>query len=107
MIYRSSHRTSRSVLVCVIALLCGPLHAQRQADKDEFRTSSQRHNEINLIRKSNPKQGEGLFMKRDGTCIFRTVYDDGYTHVTIDAKGTLFAQKNDVVEDVEVPCPSR
>ena len=46
-------------------------------------------------------------MKRDGTCIFRTVYDDGYTHVTIDAKGTLFAQKNDVVEDVEVPCPSR
>ena len=62
-------------------------------------------NSSHLPKAVNPHQGQGLFSKRDGTCIHRTVYDNGYTFVTIDAKGTLMAQKNDVVEDIQVPCP--
>lgn len=47
----------------------------------------------------------GLFSLPDGSCIQRTVFDHGYTNVTINAQGTLAAMKNDVVEDVAVNCP--
>lgn len=47
----------------------------------------------------------GLFSLPDGSCIQRTVFDHGYTNVTINAQGILAAMKNDVVEDVAVNCP--
>ncbi|WP_041377525.1 hypothetical protein [Polaromonas naphthalenivorans] len=92
------------------ALLLSSLTAQAGDEENSVilvseQESGPQPHESHFRKAFNPRQGEGLYTRPDGTCIFRTVFDNGYTHVTIDGKGTLFAQKNDVVEDVQVPCP--
>jgi len=50
-------------------------------------------------------ESDEILTHRDGYCIRRVIYDNGFTRVTIDALGTLQPMKNNIVEDVEVPCP--
>lgn len=48
---------------------------------------------------------DGTYSLPDGSCVRLTVFDQGYTHVTIDAKGTLHPMKNNIIETVSVDCP--
>lgn len=97
--------------LALAALLLTSLNAQADDEENTVTLASHQHTDVPRPHESHfrqahyPRQGQGLYSRPDGTCIIRTVYDNGHTHVTIDAKGTLLAQKNDVVEDVQVPCP--
>lgn len=48
---------------------------------------------------------DGIYTISDGSCVRLTVFDQGHTHVTIDAKGTLHPMKNNLIETVSVDCP--
>lgn len=48
---------------------------------------------------------DGIYTVPDGSCVRLTVIDQGHTHVTIDAKGTLYPMKNNMIETVAVDCP--
>jgi hypothetical protein len=48
---------------------------------------------------------DGIYTIPDGSCVRLTVIDQGYTYVTIDAKGTLHPMKNNIIETVSVDCP--
>lgn len=104
-------RIAAVALISLSAMAQTCMAQTRQADQHEVNPYGQEHassrndghGPINMTAYQDARNG--VFSLDNGTCIKRTVYDNGYTYVTIDAQGTLAPIKNDVVENVAIACP--